>query len=174
MTTAGTLITIRQLQPTDRAQLLDFGERLSPDARYQRFHTLLSMADSEQVQRLLTQLLDVDQVDRIALVATATDDAGRESFVAVARAHRAPGEEEAEAAVVVRDDFQNQGLGMHMLRCLVEAAQRAGFARLRGYIQPNNIHMFHLLQKIGLRHETHLGYGEATVIVFLQPEPVPA
>ncbi|QLQ07657.1 MAG: hypothetical protein HZY76_17695 [Anaerolineae bacterium] len=50
----------------------------------------------------------------------------------------------------------------------------AGFARLRGYIQPNNIHMFHLLQKIGLRHETHLGYGEATVIVFLQPEPVPA
>ncbi|QLQ07658.1 MAG: hypothetical protein HZY76_17700 [Anaerolineae bacterium] len=59
--------------------------------RYQRFHTLLSMADSEQVQRLLTQLLDVDQVDRIALVATATDDAGRESLWPwhVRTAHRA-------------------------------------------------------------------------------------
>lgn len=173
-TITGARVTIRPLRPTEGAQLLDLGEHLSPDSRYQRFHVSLDMDNSEQVQRLLVQLLDVDQVNRIALVATTTDEAGIEVFVAVARAHRVPGDEEAEAAVVVRDDYQNQGLGMLMLQRLVETARDAGFARFRGYIQPHNAHMFHLLQKIGLHYEIHLGQGEATVIVFLQPEPVPA
>lgn len=171
-TTAGVHIAIRPLLPTEGAQLLDFGEHLSADSRYQRFHLSLDLTNNEQVRRLLAQLLDVDQVNRIALVATTTDDTGCEIFVAVARAHRAPGEEEAEAAVVVRDDYQNLGLGLHMLQRLVEAARRAGFRRFRGYIQPNNTHMFRVLQKIGLRYEIHLGHGEATVVVFLQPEPL--
>jgi acetyltransferase len=171
-TSAGVTVTIRPLLPNEGDRLLEFGRHLSPDARYHRFHVSLDMTNSEQIQRLLAQLLDVDQVDRIALVATTTDEAGREVFVAVARAHRVPGEEEAEAAVVVRDDYQNQGLGLYMLQRLVDAAQRAGFARLRGYIQPNNTHMFHLLQKMDLAYAIQLGHGEATVVVFLQPEPV--
>lgn len=173
-TTAGGYVTIRPLLPSEGVQLRDLGEHLSPDSRYQRFHISLDMTNNEQVQRLLAQLLDVDQVDRIALVATTTDETGQEIFVAVARAHRTPGKEEAEAAVVVRDDYQNQGLGLHMLQRLIEAAQRAGFVRLRGYIQSNNTHMLHLLQKIGLRYEIHLGHGEASVVVYLQPEPVSA
>ena len=172
-TRAGIHVTIRPLHPTEGAQLLDLGEHLSPDTRYQRFHVALDHLQDAQMQRILAQLLDVDQVNRIALVAVVTDETGHDDFVAVARAHRIANSDEAESAVVVRDDYQNQGLGLYMLECLVEATRRAGFKRLRGYIQPSNMHMFHLLHKLNLHYETQVGHGEASVVIFLQPEPQP-
>ncbi len=174
VTADGTQIVIRPLLPTEGDRLLDLARHLSSDTRYQRFHVAFDPSNRDQVQYLLHQLLDVDQVDRIALVAVLTDDAGNEVFLGVARAHRTPGDDEAEAAVVVRDDYQNQGLGLFMLRCLIEETRRAGLVRLRGYVQPNNTHLFHLLQKLNLHYAVQLGHGEATVVVFLQSEPVPA
>lgn len=173
-TRAGLHVTIRPLQPSEGAQLLDLAEHLSPDTRYHRFHVALEHLHDAQMQHILTQLLDVDQVNRIALVAVITGETGHDEFVAVARAHRIADSDDAESAVVVRDDYQNQGLGLYMLESLVDATRRAGFKRLRGYIQPSNMHMFHLLHKLDLRYETQVGQGEASVLVFLQPEPQPA
>jgi protein lysine acetyltransferase len=119
------VVTIRRIRADDSERLRASHDRLSAETRYRRFMSAkphLSTADA-------TYLAAVDGRDHYALVATIAEPDG-EAIVAVARFVRLPADPRAaEFAIVVGDDWQHQGLGNRLMRCLVSAAVKRGVDR---------------------------------------------
>jgi GNAT superfamily N-acetyltransferase len=116
----GGRILVRHLHPADRDELaLRYGE-LSPEARRLRFFN----APDHLSTRLLDYLMDVDGVDRCALVGFATDEEGSPG-VGLARYSRSRDDPDcAEAAVTVLDAYQNRGIATVLLHRLAEEARQ--------------------------------------------------
>jgi len=66
----------------------------------------------------------------------------------------------AELGMIVRDDWQNQGLGTALLKAVLSCASQAGVKRIVGVIGLSNDRMIHVLDKLGFttrgRHYDHL------------------
>ena len=130
----GGRILIRHLLPTDRDELALRYLELSPEARRLRFFN----APDHLSTRLLDYLLDVDGVDRCALVAFATDDEGSPG-VGLARYSRSRDDPQcAEAAVTVLDAYQNRGIATVLLHRLAEEARRHGISTFTATVMWEN------------------------------------
>lgn len=118
----GTRVLIRPLDPADRDELVERYRTLSSRSRRLRFVS----APSTLSPALLDHLLDVDFVDRYAVVATLVDEPDSPS-VGVARYFRSHDEPtHADAAVTVVDEHQARGIGTLLLTELVRAAIEGG------------------------------------------------
>ena len=119
----------------------------------------------EEIEQEAKRLSDLDPAHQVALVATVEEE-GEESIVAVARLARSKEDPtEAESAIVVRDDYQNQGLGTHMLRLLADVARSMNIERLTAWIMAENLHLLHIIKKSGLDVQAETRYGETYVSV---------
>jgi acetyltransferase len=83
----------------------------------------------------------------VALAATAVED-GEERIVADAR-FDVIGDGDAEAALLLRDDVTNRGLGTLLLDRLLEMAAGLGLRRLLLDILPENRAMLALARRVG-------------------------
>jgi acetyltransferase len=104
----GRLVQLRPIRPEDAPLLQEGFTHLSAQSIYMRFlKTAVGLSDNQA-----HQLASVDYVERMALVGSVIED-GAEHLVAVARYGIIDGDEPglAEAAIVVRDDYQGAGLG---------------------------------------------------------------
>lgn len=122
----GALATLRLVTPEDRALLQDGFRALSPQTRYYRFFAhkqQLSEGDLEYLTR-------VDQDAHFAIGAIREHEDAPTEPLGIARFVRSPGGLDAEAAVVVVDAFQGQGLGRMLLERLGEAAHERGVRTL--------------------------------------------
>ncbi len=131
---------MRPIAPDDDARLVAFHEKLSRETQRLRFfgpHPHLSIAE---VQRFVR----VDGNRRVAVVAERDDE-----IVAVARYDLLGDTDEAEAAFVVRDDLQGQGLGTLLLAELATRARAQGVARLVALTLPENRPMQRVLHAFG-------------------------
>jgi GNAT superfamily N-acetyltransferase len=127
-------VLVRSLQPSDRAELAQRYLDLSPVARRLRFFN----APDHLSERLLDYLMDVDGVDRCALVAFAIDDEGAPG-VGLARYSRSRDDREcAEAAVTVLDAYQNRGIATALLLRLSEVARRHGISTFTASVMWEN------------------------------------
>jgi GNAT superfamily N-acetyltransferase len=127
-------VLVRSLLPSDRAELAQRYLDLSPVARRLRFFN----APDHLSERLLDYLMDVDGVDRCALVAFAIDDEGAPG-VGLARYSRSrddPGC--AEAAVTVLDAYQNRGIATALLLRLSEVARCHGISTFTASVMWEN------------------------------------
>jgi RimJ/RimL family protein N-acetyltransferase/nucleotide-binding universal stress UspA family protein len=137
----GATVVIRRLEPEDRELLRSGFERLSERSRYLRFQTPL--AELSDVQ--LSHLTEVDHHDHEALLAL---DPESDEAIGVARFVRV-GENVAECAIVVADDWQNKGLGSELLERLVERAHDEGVERFTALVLADNTDALRLLQRLG-------------------------
>ncbi|MFZ5919337.1 MAG: GNAT family N-acetyltransferase [Chloroflexota bacterium] len=160
----GKQIAIRAITPDDAPLLVDLFFHMSDTTRRLRFHSMRRNVSLAEIEREAQQLSDLDPAHQAALVAT-TKEQDTEQIVAVARLARAPNPEEAESAIVVRDDFQNQGLGSHMLKLLAETARSMNIKRLTAWVMAENVHMLHIIQKSGLDVHAETRYGETYISV---------
>lgn len=160
----GRQVTIRPIAPDDARLLVDLYYRLSEMTRRLRFHSMRQNVPLEEVEQEAKRLSDLDPANQAALVATIEDE-GEERIVAVARLARSEDPVEAESAIVVRDDFQRQGLGSHLLKLLVEIARAMNVKRLTAWVMAENLHMLHIVQKSGLDVSAETRYGETFVSV---------
>jgi GNAT superfamily N-acetyltransferase len=55
----------------------------------------------------------------------------------------------AELGIVVRDDWQNRGLGTALLKTILNCASQAGVERIVGVIGLSNDRMIHVFDKLG-------------------------
>lgn len=55
----------------------------------------------------------------------------------------------AEVGIVVRDDWQNQGLGTALMEAILDSASQAGVERIVGIIGLSNDRMIHVCNKLG-------------------------
>ncbi|KIR65764.1 GNAT family N-acetyltransferase [Micromonospora haikouensis] len=83
----------------------------------------------------------------LTLVATATGSGGAAEPV-VAMANLLVEGDEAEVALLVRDDWQRRGVGTALLRRLVRHAERAGLAGLVLHVQAENTAMLRTLRRL--------------------------
>ncbi|WP_374250537.1 GNAT family N-acetyltransferase [Micromonospora sp. R77] len=74
---------------------------------------------------------------------------GRTAEPVVAMANLLGEGDEAEAALLVRDDWQRRGLGTALLRRLVGHAERAGYAALLLHVQAQNTPMLRTVARLG-------------------------
>ena len=141
----GGRILVRQLLPTDRDELaVRYGE-LSPAARRLRFFN----APDHLSSKLLDYLMDVDGVDRCALVAFAIDEEGSPG-VGLARYSRSRDEPEcAEAAVTVLDAHQNRGIATVLLHRLAEHARQQGISTFTASVMWENRALLDALRAFG-------------------------
>lgn len=160
-TRSGQAVSLRLIRQEDTALLVDLFYHLSPESRRLRFHIYATKLPAELVWEEAEALSNLDPRRQVGIVGTykARDD--QEHAVGVARFARAEEEDtEAEVAIVVRDDFQRQGLGKHMLNLLTERARELGILYFTAWILADNIGMMRLLKGLDLKKyesETHQG-----------------
>lgn len=146
----GTPIVLRSLRPTDGAIVEAVFACLSPRSRYARFLGLVK-ALSPQMLRSLT---DVDDHDRIAIVAFSRDGAA-EKPLGIARFTRSAEDPElAEAAVAIIDEAQQKGLGRILSVALARAAVARGIRRFHGPVLRDNRAVRSLLDEVGATFRT--------------------
>jgi len=149
----GTAVTIRPIQPGDAPLLQATFERLSPETVYLRFLKSFKELSRKQAQ----YFANVDYHHRMALVGTIMEDGG-ESIIAVARydfiGDAQPGA--AECAIVVRDDFQNRGLGTAIMIRLTRYARQHGVNAFTATIHVSNTGIINFVRKSGLEFQRKL------------------
>ena len=140
----GVPITIRTLQPEDRAIEEAFVRDLSPDSRYFRFHNSLPELTAEMTERFI----NLDYPDQMALVACITEGAN-ERQIGVARYARPANEVAADLGIAIADAWQGKGLGTELLRRLLVLADQAGISQLSADVLYENHRMRNLARDLG-------------------------
>lgn len=152
----GRKVTLRPVRPSDAPRLMELHSRLSHESQYLRFFGAKPELSSEEA----AWLAGVDLDRRFAIAACVRED-GAERLVGVGRFDMGT-EGTAEAAVVVRDDYQGQGLGSALLERLVEVARGRGVKAFVGEILAENERMLGMLDSAGVQAERA---GDAVVRV---------
>jgi acetyltransferase len=149
LTKSGEKITLRLIQKEDAALLVDLFHHLSQETRRLRFQLYMEKLPEERIWQEAAALSDVDPQRHVAVLATIVEADGAEHAVGVARFARGSVEEtEAEAAIVVRDDFQRKGVGRCLLNTLIDQARRLGLTHLIGWVSADNLRLMKLIKSL--------------------------
>jgi GNAT superfamily N-acetyltransferase len=160
-TTEGAILHVRPIQPDDAPALVEFHRGLSARSVYRRFFSAHPTLSDKEV----TGFTHVDYVDRLALIALDGD-----RLVAVARYERPAASDEAEAAFVVADEYQHQGIGTLLLEQLAEAAWHRGIARFVAETLTENREMLGVFHDVGFPVTTASESGITTVRFPIEPD----
>jgi acetyltransferase len=85
----------------------------------------------------------------MALVAEGTNAQGEREIVGVGRLIKLHGRSEAQFAVVVSDAYQKQGLGMELMKRLLQIARDEKVQRVIADILRENVGMARLCEELG-------------------------
>ena len=145
----GVEFTLRPIRPEDEPKMVAFHEKLSEQSVYLRYFRAFNLEQRTEHERL-TRICYVDYDRSIALVAeTADPKTGDLEIVAAGRLTRLQNPEEAEFAMLVRDDFQRRGVGTRLLSHLLEFGGNEGIKRVVAYMLPENRGMIEISEKLG-------------------------
>lgn len=136
---------VRALRPDDEADMLAAIDRTGAQSLQRRFFvTKRGFSESERAF-----FMNIDFVNHVALVVEVEED-GRQAIVGGCRyVVVKPGQ--AEAAFIVVDAYQGQGIGSILVRHLVELARAAGLTELVAEVLPENTAMRKVLGKFGFK-----------------------
>lgn len=154
----GTPVLIRPLREADRERELAFVNGLSHHARRLRF-----LGDFKQVSvAQIDQLMDLDYPKRTAFIALVHDN-GVLKEIGVSRYSATDDDKCCECAVTVADDWQQKGLGVLLMRHLIDVARRNGFKRMLSLDAASNQRMRELADYLGFHRE--MDPSDATQVV---------
>ncbi|MFU8888380.1 MAG: GNAT family N-acetyltransferase [Trueperaceae bacterium] len=121
----GTQVTFRPIHPTDEPRITDLFYALSQETIYYRYMSRSKTVPRSEIQNFVF----IDHRSELAIVCTVPEAHG-EDIIAVGRYYLDEKTNMAEVAFVVRDDWQNKGIGTELLRYLAQIAIRNG---IRGF-----------------------------------------
>lgn len=168
VTRAGQEVKLRLIQKEDADLLVDMFHRLSPETKRLRFHLYTAKIPDERIWQEAKKLSDLNPRLQVAIVGTVIEEAGgQEQAVGVARFMRsAAQDQEAEVAVVVRDDYQRGGLGKYLLLTLADRARELGITHFTAWVASDNIRLMKLIKDMELKNvESESRYGQTKVRV---------
>jgi len=142
----GTAVLLRPIRITDEQKMTDLFYSLSDKTIYERWLNAIQRKPEQDA----LDYLDVDYKDRMVMVAEVQLGAKESELVGVSRYYLDARTNYADAAVVIRDDWQGQGLGTQLLGYLLQIAREQGVAGFTAEILKENVGMLHLLHKYGL------------------------
>ncbi|MBN2525706.1 MAG: GNAT family N-acetyltransferase [Deltaproteobacteria bacterium] len=138
----GTMISFRAMHPTDEPRLTDLIHTLSKETMYYRFMHQMKTVERKEIQNFVY----VNHRTDVAIVATLPEAHGDE-IVAIGRYYLDQSTNKAELAFVVRDDWQNQGIGSALFRHLSLIAIRNGISGFTAEVLRENIAMQAVINK---------------------------
>ncbi len=156
----GTAVEVRPIRSSDKAVLAAGHGRLSDETVHRRFLSAKPSLSSAE----LRYLTEVDGQDHYALLAVLADDPSQ--VVGVARFVRLKDDPAAaEAAVVVGDPYQRQGLGKRLGLMLADAARERGVERFTATMLGDNLPAHRLMAAISERLRAEPPAGGAVTLV---------
>lgn len=157
----GTPVMIRPIRPEDEPAMIKFHERLSDRSVYLRYFQPLKLSQRVAHERL-TRICFIDYDREMALVVEKIDPAtGENEILAVGRLSRMHGVNEAECAVLIRDEYQHLGLGKELFRRSLEVARNEKIARVSSTMLAENREMRAICKRLGF--EVHIDMEDQTV-----------
>lgn len=151
---SGVQVMIRGVRTSDEPLLSRLHEQLSERSIHLRYFSFPSL--SYRIAQLARICRSSDR--EFALVTVVRNERTCEQeIVALGQMARYDGSPEVELGVIVRDDYQNQGLGTRMFECLLEISRTAGAERMTSLISWENHAMRHIARKFGCNLEYVLG-----------------
>lgn len=168
----GTNATLRPIRPEDEPAMVRFHETLSPQTVYQRYFSAYRL-DQRVAHERLSRLCFIDYDCEMAIVAVRpSPDTGDPDILGIGRLSKLHGTTEGEFALLIADDWQHHGLGLTLLRLLVEVARDERLTRVTATILPDNRAMQAVARRAGFRIISDITAGECQAVLELhRPQP---
>lgn len=138
----GKRVEFRPLLPSDEFEYRNFFYSLKEETIYNRFFYRMKLFSHQIAQQ---QWASIDYHKNLSLIGLSQHQ-GRQQIVAIG-SYADDGEDRAEVAFVVREDFHSMGIGGHMLDQLEAIAVENGFKGFTANVLRENSAMIHLFKK---------------------------
>jgi acyl-CoA hydrolase/GNAT superfamily N-acetyltransferase len=143
-TEEGLTILLRPVRISDEPLLKEFFYRLSDQSMYKRFISTRRDMPHERLQEFVV----IDHTQEMVILATIGNEE-KETVAGVGQYGIQVDQHIAEVALVVRDDFQNLGIGQEVLTYLTLLARKQGLLGFTAEVLVENTAMLHLFEKQG-------------------------
>ena len=140
----GDEILLRPVRIRDEPLLKEFFYSLSDQSLYRRFISVRT----DMPHELLQEFVVIDYTRSMVILATVGGPED-ETVLGVGQYGIEPDSHSAEIALVVRDDWQNRGVGKALLQYLYELARRQGLHGFTAEVLVDNGAMLHLFESMG-------------------------
>ncbi len=158
----GKEVWIRPVVLKDDHLIVDLLNKLSPDSIYLRFLRPVKTLPED----LLYHLTHLDYQQDFALAAVIRENE-KDTIIAVARYGYDPQERATDFAIVVRDDWQHQGLGKFLLAKIFAIGREHGIFRFVSLVDSTNHVMKQVLRGLGctVKYSYKMGSTQVEVLV---------
>ncbi|MEM4161459.1 MAG: GNAT family N-acetyltransferase [Thermoplasmata archaeon] len=153
-TKTGLQIFLRPVKLTDEPLLKDFFYSLSDSSLYKRFMSVRKDMPHERLQEFVV----IDYKKEMVILATRSEGE-KEEIVGMGQYGIEEDTNTAEVALVVRDDYQNKGVGWEILSYLTYLAKSHGLIGFTAEVFADNRPMLHLFEKAGFQIEKRMSEG---------------
>jgi len=143
-TRSGLEILLRPVKMSDEPILKDFFYSLSDESLYRRFISVRKDIPHETLQEFVI----IDYTKEMVILAILPHE-NKEEVIGVGQYSIDETTHTAEVALVVRDDFQNKGVGTELLSYLTMLARKQGLLGFTAEVLATNTPMLHLFEKMG-------------------------
>ncbi|MBN1435639.1 MAG: GNAT family N-acetyltransferase [Sedimentisphaerales bacterium] len=150
----GVQVNFRNIAPTDEPLMRELFYDLSQQTIYYRFMQELKRIPAKQVQ----DFVYIDHRTDVAIVGTLPEAHG-EDIIAIGRYYLDKKTNRAEVAFVVRDQWQNRGIGHFLLKELMTTAKGHGIGGFTAEVLPENKAMQHVLNQAPCHVQSQLREG---------------
>jgi RimJ/RimL family protein N-acetyltransferase len=141
----GTTAGLRPICPGDQQELIHGEALFSAKTRYQRF-----LGGERITAAMARYLTEIDYVDHFAWVAVDSADV---SVGGVTYVRSASNRALADISFLIKDEFQERGLGTLLMGAVAVAARRNGISRFAADVLAENAPMRAILDHAGIRWE---------------------
>lgn len=149
VTAGGIEILIRPVRMSDEPLLKDFWYELSDRSMYLRFVSTRKDVSHDRLQEMVA----IDYTQQMALLAVIPQGT-KQDIIGMAGYFINPDTPTAEVTMVVRDDYQNKGVGTELLSYISFLAQNNGLVGFTAEVLLANAPMLRLFRKMGFQIET--------------------
>jgi acyl-CoA hydrolase len=156
----GTQVNFRSIRPTDEPYMRDLLYDLSQETIYYRFMGQQQRFTHRQIQ----DFVYIDHRHDVAIVGTVPEAHG-EDIIAVGRYYLNEQNNKAEVAFVIRDGWQNQGMGSFMFRHLMTIAKRNGIAGFTAEVLRDNRRMQAIFKHSGYKVKSSIEDGVYSFVI---------
>jgi len=153
-TGTGLEIFLRPTRMSDEPLLKDFFYSLSDNSLYRRFVSARKDMPHEELQDFVI----IDYTKDMQILAV-IPDAAKEQVVGIGYYGVEKAKHTADVALVVRDEYQNKGIGSELLSYLTYLAKNQGLLGFTAEVLVENQQMLHLFDKMGFDIERRSGEG---------------
>ncbi len=138
-----TQVTIRPIRPEDEPKVIQFHKDLSQETVRQRYLKVLNYDERIARERLIRICFN-DYDREIALLVERENE-----ILGMIRLSKIPGTQDAFFALMIKDRWQNKGIGSKLMQKLLDVAQTEQIQTIRASLLDENFQMQKLCRKFG-------------------------